>query len=384
MLKESEKGFITLIRSGIQNCYLSLPQDFSIDSIFVAAKEFNVINIVYNGAVNCGFDTNLPVMKKLFSLALRETVVDQRQLEEYKKLSDELLKENIAFLPLKGILLKSMYPQTYFRCMNDVDILIKPSEYKQLAKVLTANGYEFYCESDHEFIWNKKSVLNLECHKSLIPSYDVDFYNYYLNIWDKIKIENKRYYLTDEDVFIYIFIHFVKHYRSCGIGIKHIIDIYLFLERKIDWAYIETEFAKLNILEFFNNVKDVIEYCFNGKQLSDKAEFILSYLLNSGEFGRKELGKLTTVLRNAVSPKYFKKNIYINFFKKTFPNLKYMRRKYKFLNKYVFLLPFAWFIRLFVAVFSGKYFKANEIDLQKVKIMEESLKYVGLSYNFTE
>ncbi len=385
MLKNSEQGFLTLIRSGIQNCYLSLPRDFSIDSVLVAAKEFHVVNIVYNGAVNCGIDADLPVMKKLFSLALKETVIDQKQLEEYKRLSGELVKEKIDFLPLKGILLKSMYPYTYFRSMNDVDILIKPQEYSKVKKVLTENGYEFYCESDHEFIWFKNGVLQLECHKSLVPSYDKDFYEYYINIWDKVKKDGEKSYLTDEDLFIFTFIHFIKHYRSSGIGIKHLIDIYFFTERKdMDWEYIESEFKKLNILEFFNNIKDVIAYCFYGKELNEKTEFILSYILNSGEFGRKDIGAFSAVLRSVGTSEKTKKYVVKSFWKNLFPGIIPMKNKYKYLEKCPFLLPFAWFVRLITAIFSGKKLKVSKVDAQKVKTMEESLKYVGLSYDFTE
>ena len=156
MLTVLEQGFITLVRSCLKNKKIALPEGFDTSKLYEAAKMHHMMNIIYTGAVLCGIDKELPEMKKLFVGALREASIEEIQHKEIERVKKLFSKEDIDFMPLKGALLKGLYPLPYMRYMSDIDILIRMEQYEKISSILKEAGYEFRLESDHEYVWKKK------------------------------------------------------------------------------------------------------------------------------------------------------------------------------------------------------------------------------------
>ena len=388
MLSIFEKGFITLIRAAMLEKSEELPFDFDVDRIYDAARIHHIMGIVYKGAMYCGIDKSLPVMQKLFLGALKETTVHERQMHEFLCLKKAFAQNEIEYMPIKGVLVKRLYSDPSLRFMSDVDILIHKADYEKIAKILKESGYYFRFESDPEYVWTKKGALNLELHKSLVASMHKDFYSYLGEGWQMaIKKDNFEFYLKDEDEFIYLFCHFTKHYRFCGIGVKYIIDLWLYLKNtKLDISYIENEFDKLGILEFYHNILKVIDVWFADGKMDQKSEFISDFIIKSGVYGTHENEIASLVLQNNNNGKITAKKKLLVI--RMFPPLKTMKLHYKYLNKAGFLLPLAWVCRGFRVLFKkrkniSKHIKdiknINDSDVEKLK---QNLEYVGLNLNF--
>ena len=57
-----------------------------------------------------------------------------------------------------------------------------------------------------------------------------------------------------EDEYIYNLIHLVEHFQNGGVGIRFVMDVYIYNRiETIDWEYIEAELAKLGLWEFFGH-----------------------------------------------------------------------------------------------------------------------------------
>lgn len=388
MLTVFQKGFIILVRAGVLGKENKLPDGFDVERIYEAARLHHLMGIVYKGALLCGIDSSLPVMQKLFLGAVKEAAVHERQLHEYESLKNCFKEEGIVYMPIKGVLIKRFYSEPQLRYMNDVDILIHKGDYKRIEKILLQRGYTFRCESDHEYIWVKKGTLNLELHKDLIASRNEDFYEYLSDYWNRAhKKDDVEHYLSDEDEFIYLFCHFTKHYRFCGIGVKYIIDLWLYLKNtKLDISYIENEFDKLGILEFYHNILRVIDVWFADGKMDQKSEFISDFIIKSGVYGTHENEIASLVLQNNNNGKITAKKKLLVI--RMFPPLKTMKLHYKYLNKAGFLLPLAWVCRGFRVLFKkrkniSKHIKdiknINDSDVEKLK---QNLEYVGLNLNF--
>ena len=61
-------------------------------------------------------------------------------------------KNGIAHMPLKGILMKQLYPRPDMRIMGDADILIRVEQYEKIKPLLEELGFAEKLESDHELI----------------------------------------------------------------------------------------------------------------------------------------------------------------------------------------------------------------------------------------
>lgn len=383
------KDILKIIKSGITNQSDKISGDLSTDKLLELAEKHQIFSLIHRGLFNCNVSIDEKTKKQLYSIAINEIYVNEQQLYYINKISDQFDKNNIDYILLKGSVLKHLYPQPEIRRMSDIDILIKKEQYKKISKTLTALGFSFQYESNHEIVWAKNNIV-LELHKMLIPSYNTDFHKYFRNGWKRaVKSEGHKYTFSDEDMFIYIFCHFAKHYRDAGIGIIHMCDLYIFLQaKKLNFDYVNKELKTLKLYDFYCNIKNTLDVWFCGKENSEITDFITKVIFSSGAYGLHKTSMLSSALKEK---KRFKKitSMHIpSICCYIFPSYTTMKSKYKILRKLPVLLPFTWIWR-FINILFIKRKKILEkinyiknVDDQQIKEYENSLKYVGLDYFF--
>ena len=169
-----QQGILRLLYSAVTGEIQTLPEGFDLAQAMPIIKAHQIGNLVYYGAANCGIDTKLPVMQELFSVTYKCMLINERQRAELKRLTDAFDANGIHYMPIKGILMKELYPKSDMRIMGDADILIKVEQYDRIVPIVEALGYHFVVETDHELVWENPG-LHLELHKRLIPDYNRDF-----------------------------------------------------------------------------------------------------------------------------------------------------------------------------------------------------------------
>lgn len=387
------QSVVLLIKGAIKDEKVILPGAFELsEDIITLAKRHYIFNVLLYGVQAAGLDMKNDVAHKLLMGASREIILNENQTLELKSICDAFKKNGIDFMLLKGSVIKQRYPRPEMRVMGDADILIRTQQYPQIAEIMKQLGFDEGIESNHEYIWNKKGFLHLELHKMLIPSYNKDYYNYFKDGWDfaQKKEKNTEYILNPDDEFIYLFTHFAKHYRDGGIGIKHVIDLWVTRSSsRLNEDYIVKELRKLGLDEFYSNILNVLEVWFNGKEWDEKSQFITSVIFDSGAFGTY------TAYLNAHALKFssFKergKSGKLSFIiKKIFPPRRTLEGHYSYLEKAPFLLPLAWISRIFGLIFKTQRISKNLKDIkmvtdESISEYEKSLHYVGLDFNFKE
>lgn len=393
MIDKNAKVFINLVKAGLCGIKTEVPPNFNLESFYNLSTAHRISNLCYHGVVLSGVDENKPIIQKLYKCAVAELMFHEKQSAEQEKLFSAFEKNQISYMPLKGSVLKTLYKKPELRNMGDVDVLIKVEEYPKIKELMENSGFEFKYESNHEIVWKKGTRLTVELHKALFPSYTEEFYSPYKDIWSKaVKTETEyRYRLSYEDEFVYSFTHFVKHYKLGGIGIKHICDLWVQMEkRELDFAVIEGEIEKLSLTEFYKNIRKTIDFWFSDGEADEKVELITKTLIKSGSFGTKQSAQNALALRLASEGKGGSPKKFTFWLFKIFPNKKFIMHKYSFLKKHGWLLPFAWALRWFDALFihtrkikSG--IKAiKRTDNNRTLQMEKDFLAVGLKYNHTE
>jgi hypothetical protein len=279
------------------------------------------------------------------------------------------------------------------RAMSDIDILIKVNQYETITKIMSELGYTPVIESDHELIWKKKAVL-IELHKRLIPSYNKDYYEYFGEGWRlavKCKDKKGENYLKKEDELIFLFTHLCKHYRDSGIGIKHLLDIYVYRLKNQDLneEYIKDEMIKLKIYEFYQNVLNTLSVWFYGANGDEKTEYITDVIFNGGAFDRERAQVLSSALKGVKGGKTVKQLKREKFKTAIFTPYKVMCDFYPFLRKCKILLPIMWVYHLFRRLFTKgklKHYNKQLSDMKEkdVELYQKSLNFVGLDYNFNQ
>lgn len=208
-----------------------------------------------------------------------------------------LENEGIWYLPLKGCVLKEMYPKAGMRQMSDNDILFDPDYRQKVKDYFVANGYKVESIGGNHDVYQKNPVLNFEMHISLFgKTQNPKWVDYYADVKKKLKQEDLTrcaMRFTDEDFYIYMIVHAKKHFSSAGTGLRLLLDCFIYLENKKDslnWNYIERELEKLEAAEFEQLIHSLSEQVFGTLSLEldgldDRQEKMLRQLALSGTYG---------------------------------------------------------------------------------------------------
>ncbi len=285
-------------------------------------------------------------------MALRKNIL----LDAERAAITGFMEENgIWYMPLKGVILKELYPNMGMRQMADNDILYDAAFQTQMRAFLQQRGYraEVFGKGNHD-VYLKPPVYNFELHGALFGEhYREGFHRYYADVKDRlVKDEGNDfgYHFTDEDFYIYFTAHASKHYMGGGTGLRTLVDCQVYLAAKgdgMDWAYIERECETLGIAEFERCMRALSEKVFgmaDAAALEPAEREMLDYCLFSGTYGTvkhrvaQSLQKLQSETGGDARGRYLLHRL--------FPPLSFYQGNYPFFYRHKWLLPIGWLYRL--------------------------------------
>ena len=366
---EKQNNSINNLIKIIQNVFLGEKNeltDLDIDKICKLARFHSIEYIVYQGLKDLGINVD-EEFEKIAKTNAYKTIVQELELKIIEK---EFSKEEICFLPLKGAVLKNLYPKPEYRNMSDIDILVKEDDSKKAGDVLKKIGYTADTQNWVHNTYNKKPFMHVEIHRALF-SETINNADYYDDLWDSPRVyhddnDKYHYYLKDEDFYIYMVFHAYKHFLTGGTGLRTIIDEYIYLNDKkaLDFTYINQELEIIGLLTFNNILKDCVDYIFYRVEKSNKNDVIdfIDFVIDSGVYGTSLNSVTSGVIENGTKNKFI--------FRRLFPTFKDMKLRYPILGKAAILLPWFYFTRLLKGLFN---FKKHKKDLDQVKNVDEDV-----------
>ncbi len=176
--------------------------------------------------------------------------------EECKKTTDYMESQGIWYIPLKGMLIKELYPRCGMRHMSDYDILVNPDGQEKMQAFMEKRGYErkSSVSAVHDSYY-KAPIDNFELHRALFGEchYHI-WYEYYKDVKQRlVQDEGCRLRFREENFCVYITVHVRKHHKAAGAGIRTLMDFYVYNNAKsksLDWDYIKPKLEKLELTEF--------------------------------------------------------------------------------------------------------------------------------------
>lgn len=385
-----QKDIVNIIYAALTGKKNKISEEFDLEKGITLAKEHNIIALFYEGIVLCGFSPDIPVLKSLHAELYLSVMKDVHQKHMIKEITKRFDDANIDYLPLKGTILKTIYPKSAMRTMGDADILIKEEQYDKISEILKTLDFSFIKETDHELVWRHPSLL-LELHKRVMTTYNKDFYKYFDTGWSfakKVEDTNSRYEFKPEDFYIYIFVHFTKHYRISGIGIKHILDLWVYKKAyfNMNIDYIDKKLEQIGLSEFHKNVMDTLDVWFNNEESNDKTTLITNVIFSSGQYGLREMAIINRAIRESKETGSYKKTIIKKVANTLFLPYNRMCDEYPILKKVPVLLPFMWIIRWGkILIYRQKGIKKymediNAVNKSNIDKNQEALNFVGLDF----
>ena len=330
-------------------------------AVFIALRSAGVENRSFHQAYN-------KAVRKNVMLDVDRTAI----FAEYEK-------HGIWYLPLKGAILKELYPENGMREMADNDVLYDVSKQAEVMKIMLDMGYtaESVGKTHHD-VYMKPPVLNFELH-TLLFGMSSDFYAYYQNPKQlMIHDEGSKYgfHFSDEDFYVYMLAHEYKHYSAGGTGLRSLLDCYVFLQHNgetLDWAYIHEQTEQLALTDFEREQRELAEKVLSSvafPELTEREQELLEYYLTSCTYGTRSRSAENTVKRHYAKSHNKSKISFI--WARLFPDMEFIKQYYPFFYQHKLLLPVGYVWRFCRGIFrSHKKIQAeikalNKYDSKKV------------------
>ena len=295
------------------------------------------------------------------------------------EISDAFEKASIAYIPLKGSVLRDYYPQPWMRTSSDIDVLIHKEDLDKAIKVLKSNTSFRFMRRDPHDVHFINEYVHLELHFTLEGS--VEKINAGLsNPWEHVINRDGlfRYEFAPDYNLFYIVFHAAKHFiRNGGIGIRPLLDIYVLKTHFVYDEYIvESYCEKAGILAFYKSCCKLIDVWFNGDIHDDISRDLEDLVLSGGVYGSTHL-KIISNKRRDSDKKYIISRI--------FKTREELSNYYPKCRKYPILVPYYQVVRwtkLFNVNKKKKYIsefkQADAIDKSEVEKYDRLMKEMGL------
>lgn len=345
----TQQGVLTLIRSAITGEKLALPEGFSLEEADELICRQSLLPLAYQGAYNCGIPSQDPIMQRYYGKYMSILLRSENQMRTITRIFRAFDENGIDYLPVKGCVLKNFYPQPEMRMMVDADILIRQEQYDRIRPIMEALDFKEGETSACDVHWHHKTIL-IELHRKLFSEKHKDLRRYFADGWSRaVCTGGHRYDMPDEDGFSYVFTHMAKHFRYAGIGVRQILDLWVYRRAKpdMDEGKIEQIMDRIHMLDFYRNIRRLLTVWFEGAETDPVTDLITNYVFSGGNFGSMEVQLESEVLAGAKTEGSMKNTRGRMLRNVIFLPMDKMRQSYNILYKYPFLYPFCWVARCF-------------------------------------
>ncbi|MBO4343297.1 MAG: nucleotidyltransferase family protein [Clostridia bacterium] len=240
-------------------------------------------NLLKDGKIKDEFDKRIRDAKNKF--ALTDT--------EYERVCAAFENAKIAYLPLKGAVIRDFYPEKWLRVSADIDVLVKKEDLERAGETLEKELlYKKGKSSAHDIPYTSANGMTVELHFDLVEEKRMPRAEKVLNrVWKYASHPDNSYkYEMSDDMFYYFHIaHMAKHMEEGGIGIKAFADLWVLDNRKdYDKEKREKLIDEGGLSEFEKAAKALTAKWFDGKEPQEDKDTLLTlekYVIKAGTYG---------------------------------------------------------------------------------------------------
>ena len=293
-------------------------------------------------------------------------------------------ENKVDFIPLKGVIMRQMYPEPWMRTSSDIDILVHREDMDTVMRLLSEGlGYSIGLESNHDLSFFTPNKIHVEIHFDLLEEEQVQSSQAILKeVWGcaiRSGEGNSEHYLPDSMFYFYHIVHMAKHMGSAGLGVRLFLDLHL-LNNKLGSTDQECGLllTQGGLARFGEVCCNLSRYWFDRADTLDKTTRKLEmFVLNCGTYGTVENGITISRHSGGSTMQYVKGRFFL-------PR-SVMYGLYPILRRHGWLLPFChigrW-CKLFSSKMARKVIREIKISRsatdEKIEKMQAFLKEMGL------
>ena len=337
---ETVKFLLTLLRFEINKAELCCHTKMSADSdvlplLFRLSKKHDLAHLIADALDKNGLLPDDTEAKKRFFQQRSMAVYRYEQQEyEFQQICAVFQQSKIPFIPLKGAVIRALYPQPWMRTSCDIDILVKEEDLPKAIDALTTKlNYQSGNKNNHDVSLFAESGVHLELHYKLGDSNQV-WDGVLAKVWDYATAEEGvRFALTQEMFYFYHIAHMAGHFKCGGCGVRAFLDLFLLRKYLSYNADVLADLLQQGGLTAFNEaVCALSEYWFGSGEETPLTLQLNDFILNAGMYGDVKNRVEITKVKKGSRWKALSSRIFL-----PYNQLKF---QYPVLQKHKILVPF--------------------------------------------
>ncbi len=365
-MDNTEYATLLLVRSGLlgEKCKINPQIDWS--KLYSISFHHGIIGIVYNAIKLSNIDVPAEYLRLFQIETLNYVRKDYHQRSEIRKIFQAFEENGIRYIPLKGIIMKNMYPNPEYRWMSDADIFIDKSQLEEISKLMKDLGYTHKGDSLHDFTWEKDELFHVELHiLAWNPKYKL-IDDYFKNPFSMANnVNGMQYQYNSNDMLLFAICHMMKHFINEIGNLRNIIDVhYLLQAQDLDISYVNRKLREWKLDSFFEVVRKSVNDWFGTTQFDKTEALFLGSVLNKTNITEHKWAIISHLAKSDKNNNQkLGKHRFRDIFILLFPPYTAMKQGYDILNRFPILLPFMWIRRLMRGILFRRNITKNYVDV---------------------
>lgn len=330
-------------------------------SLLNVASRQSILYIVVTGIKNMGGENLLP--DDIKNRMLKTTYDYVQRKDSLSQISQVFEKNQIPYIPLKGAVLRDLYPQPCMRTSSDIDVLIHEEDLNKATAALQENtGFRCFRKAHHD-VHFKNERIHLELHFSLLSNNE-KMDSVLKDAWQYAeRVDNSFYYsFSPEYSVFYIVAHAAGHFiREGGIGIRPLLDLWILRTKtKFDENKVQVLCEEAGILGYYKMCTSLISVWFDNTNHSDATKEFEDLVLQGGVFASKH-SQIVARGRMSTGARYM--------FKRVIRSKKDIKAMFPICNRHPGLVPLYQVVR-WTHLLNSKKRAETRAEIQEVRMMD--------------
>lgn len=331
----------------------------NVATLFKVAKKHDVAHLVCYALEKCEIDLDGEV-GALFKKEKEQAVLRYEMIQaDINDICSCFDSEGIAYVPLKGAVIRSYYPQPWMRTSCDIDILVSETALDWAVKTLTEKfGYRVEGKKNyHDISLYSPFGMHLELHHNIKenePKYD----KLLTRVWEFVYDDyGAKHIQENEFLMFHLTAHMAYHFVGGGCGLRSVLDLWL-LNKALDLnkEKLNKFLCECGLATFYEQIISLGRYWFeNESEAEDTIKQLEIYILLGGAYGTQKQGAVSRQVKKGGKFKYIISRVFM-----PYESLSVL---YPIIKKHKILTPFCQIARWFSAITKGKRIKKEIRDV---------------------
>lgn len=401
-----QEEFLKILESFMHGKTYHLPEAFTqIEELYQMAGIHKMTAAVYEqirGEALLQQPEYTNLARSFKGYTMREVMMQMQRADGFLRIYEKMCAQGVRPLVVKGIICRNLYEKSDYRVSGDEDILIRKEDFAVCDAILVAEGFQRE-EPDTEHLpqeipyINPRNGVYIEMHFDLFAEesgayghLNKEFEDAYATCIAE-DIQGRTVWTLHPTLHLfYLICHSLKHFLHGGFGIRQVCDMVMMAEHygeQIDWDYIYERLQALRMEVFWNGLVEIgreylgfscekAHYPASLQKIHVNCDHLLLDLLDSGIYGDSTAERKHSSNITLAAAESGKKDTVASVKASLFPGKDYMKRGYPWLERYPWLLPVAWGMRI-VGYLKNKRKNSKEepsgveIGMNRVELLRE-------------